>query len=59
MKYSRYDYIVNGKSAIEWAMERYAVAIHKESIITNIPNDWAIKRDNPRYIRNCQFFPLA
>jgi predicted helicase len=45
-----YDYIVNGKSAIEWVMERYAVTTHKESGITNNPNDWAAEHDNPQYI---------
>jgi predicted helicase len=45
-----YRYIVNGKSAIEWIMERYAVTTHKESGITNDPNDWAIEHGNPRYI---------
>ena len=42
-----YDYIVNGKSAIEWVMERYAVTVHKDSGIRNDPNDWS---DDPRYI---------
>lgn len=42
-----YDYVVNGKSAIEWIMERYAVTIDKESGIVNDPNDWS---DDPRYI---------
>ncbi len=45
-----YDYIVNGKSAIEWVMERYAVTVHKESGIRNDPNDWAAEVGNPRYI---------
>jgi predicted helicase len=45
-----YEYIVNGKSAIEWIMERYAITTHKESGIKNNPNDWAIEHDNPRYI---------
>ncbi|MDR1582324.1 MAG: hypothetical protein LBS55_03540, partial [Prevotellaceae bacterium] len=44
------QYIVNGKSAIEWIMERYAVTTHKESGIKNDPNDWAIEHNNPRYI---------
>ena len=42
-----YDYVVNGKSALEWVMERYAVTIHKESGIRNDPNDWS---EDPRYI---------
>ena len=45
-----YDYIVNGKSAIEWIMERYAVTSNTESNIKNDPNDWAKEQGNPRYI---------
>lgn len=45
-----YDYIVNGKSAIEWVMERYAVTIHKDSGIKNDPNLWAREQGKPRYI---------
>lgn len=45
-----YDYIVNGKSAIEWIMERYAITTHKDSGITNDPNDWAEEVGNPRYV---------
>lgn len=45
-----YEYVVNGKSAIEWIMERYQVTTHKESGIINNPNDWADEVGNPRYI---------
>jgi len=45
-----YEYVINGKSAIEWVMERYAVTIHKESGIKNDPNDWAREHENPQYI---------
>lgn len=45
-----YAYVVNGKSAIEWVMERYAVTTHKESGIKNDPNDWAKEVGNERYI---------
>ena len=45
-----YDYVVNGKSAIDWIMERYAVTTHKDSGIKNDPNDWADEVANPRYI---------
>ena len=45
-----YEYVVNGKSAIEWIMERYAITTHKESQITNDPNDWSEEVGNPRYI---------
>lgn len=45
-----YDYVVNGKSAIEWIMERYAVTIDKDSLIKNDPNDWSREHHQPRYI---------
>lgn len=38
-----YDYIVNGKPALEWVMERQAVTTDKKSGITNDANDWAIE----------------
>jgi predicted helicase len=31
-------------------MERYQITTHKESQITNDPNDWADEVGNPRYI---------
>ena len=45
-----YEYVVNGKSAIEWIMERYQVKTDKKSGIKNDPNDWAEEVGNPRYI---------
>ena len=45
-----YEYVVNGKSAIEWIMERYAVTIDKASQIKNDPNDWSREHEQPRYI---------
>lgn len=45
-----YDYIVNGKSAIEWLMVRYAITIDKKSGIKNDPNDWSREHENPSYI---------
>jgi predicted helicase len=36
-----YDYVVNGKSAIEWVMERQAVTADKKSGIVNDANLWA------------------
>lgn len=45
-----YEYVVNGKSAIEWIMERYQVTTHKESGIKNDANDWSREVGNPRYI---------
>lgn len=45
-----YEYIVNGKSAIEWIMERYAITIDKASQIKNDPNNWSREHEQPRYI---------
>jgi predicted helicase len=42
-----YDYVVNGKSAIEWIMERYAIRQDPVSKIVNDPNEWS---EDPRYI---------
>ena len=45
-----YEYVVNGKSAIEWILDRYQVKTDKASGIVNDPNDWAKEVGNPRYI---------
>ncbi|TXG79475.1 MAG: endonuclease, partial [Thermomicrobiales bacterium] len=45
-----YEYVVNGKSAIEWIMERYQLTTDKASGIRNDPNDWCIEHEYPRYI---------
>jgi predicted helicase len=45
-----YNYVVNGKPAIEWIMDRYQVTVDKASGIKNDPNDWCTEHDNPRYI---------
>jgi predicted helicase len=45
-----YEYVVNGRSAIEWVLDRYQVKVDKDSGIRNDPNDWAKEHDQPRYI---------
>ncbi|MCD8296927.1 MAG: DEAD/DEAH box helicase family protein [Prevotella sp.] len=45
-----YEYIVNGKSAIEWIVERYCVSVDKRSNIKNDCNDWAKEHNKPRYV---------
>lgn len=48
-----YGYVVNGKSAIEWIMERYQVTIDdgkNGSMIKNDPNAWSREHNKPRYI---------
>lgn len=47
-----FDYIVNGKSAIEWVMERYQVTVDKDSGIRNDPNAWGAELNEPDYIVN-------
>lgn len=44
-----YEYVVNGKSAIEWIMDQYQVKTDKKSGITDDPNDFS---DDPKYIFN-------
>jgi len=45
-----YAYVVNGKPALEWVMERQAVTTHKDSGIQNDANAWAIETmGNARY----------
>ena len=41
-----YEYVVNGKPALEWVMERQAVTTHKESGIVNDANLWATETMN-------------
>lgn len=38
-----YEYIVNGKSALDWVIERQGVSTDKASGIVNDANDWAIE----------------
>jgi predicted helicase len=45
-----YDYVVNGKSAVEWIMERYQIKTDKDSGIVNDPNCWAPECGKPDYI---------
>lgn len=44
-----YQYIVNGRSAIEWIMDQYQVKMDKKSGITDDPNDYS---DDQKYIFN-------
>ncbi|NHB51938.1 helicase [Helicobacter pylori] len=36
-----FDYVINGKSAIDWVIERYSITKDKDSLIENNPNDYA------------------
>jgi predicted helicase len=45
-----YEYVVNGKPALEWVMERQAVTTHKDTGIVNDANLWATETmGNARY----------
>lgn len=45
-----WDYVVNGKAALDWVMERQSVRTDKASGILNDANDWAVETmGNPRY----------
>ena len=47
-----YEYVVNGRPAIEWIMERYQLTRDKDSGIVNNPNDWTKEHNDPKYILN-------
>ncbi len=36
-----FEYVINGKSAIDWVIERYQKTTDEESLIENNPNDYA------------------
>ncbi|WAE40172.1 DEAD/DEAH box helicase family protein [Staphylococcus pasteuri] len=44
-----YEYVVNGRSAIEWIIDQYRVKTDKKSGITDDPNEYS---DDPKYILN-------
>jgi predicted helicase len=45
-----YDYVVNGKPALDWVVERQRVKTDKDSGIENDANAWAVDTmNNPRY----------
>ncbi|WP_029048170.1 type ISP restriction/modification enzyme [Cupriavidus sp. amp6] len=45
-----YDYVVNGKPALDWVIDRQQVRTEKDSGILNDANDWAVETmGNPRY----------
>lgn len=45
-----YEYVVNGKPAIDWVVERQCVKTDKTSGIVNDANDWAVETmNNPKY----------
>ena len=47
-----YEYVVNGKPAIEWIIDRYQFTKDKDSGIINDPNDWGREHGDSKYILN-------
>ena len=45
-----FDYVINGRSPLEWIIDRYQLKTDSASGLVNDPNAWAIEHDNPRYI---------
>ena len=41
-----YEYVINGRSAIEWLMDRYQITKNAQSQIINNPNQWVEKDSN-------------
>src|SRR5690606_28809463 len=44
-----YEYVINGRPAIEWIIDQYQVKTNKKSGITDDPNEFS---DDPKYILN-------
>jgi predicted helicase len=44
-----YEYVINGRPAIEWIIDQYQVKTDKKSGITDDPNEFS---DDPKYILN-------
>ena len=45
-----FEYVVNGRSPLEWIIDRYQIKRDKASGLVNDANDWGSEHGNPRYI---------
>ena len=45
-----FEYVVNGRSPLEWIIDRYQVRTDSANGIENDPNAWATEHGNPYYI---------
>ncbi len=45
-----WEYVVNGRSAVEWIVERYSDSVDTKSGLRNDGNAWGRERGNERYI---------
>ena len=47
-----FEYVVNGRSPLEWIIDRYQIKTDSASGIVNNPNDWATEHGDEKYILN-------
>jgi len=47
-----HEYVINGKSALEWIIEQYQDYTEKDCGIRNDPNEWSREHEDPKYIYN-------
>ncbi|MBR0034490.1 MAG: hypothetical protein IJP54_02330, partial [Synergistaceae bacterium] len=45
-----WEYVVNGRSALEWIVERYSDSVDGKSGLRNDGNAWGRERGDERYI---------
>ena len=45
-----FEYVVNGRSPLEWIIDRYQIKTDKASGLINDPNDWCSEHGDPDYI---------
>ena len=45
-----HQYVVNGRTPLEWLIDRYQIKTDSESGIVNDPNKWGEEHDYPEYI---------
>ena len=47
-----FEYVVNGRSPLEWVIERYQLKTDSASGLVNDPNAWAAEHGDEKYILN-------
>ena len=47
-----FEYVVNGRSPLDWIIDRYQVKTDSKSGIENNPNDWCTEHGDEKYILN-------
>lgn len=47
-----FEYVVNGRSPLDWIIDRYQVKTDSKSGIENNPNDWCKEHGDEKYILN-------